>query len=53
METLLEKNCLDNNVAGLNDETLNGDFDKIFINAPVARVTSCGFGPFRGRLFQK
>jgi hypothetical protein len=53
METLLEKNSLDNYVAGLNDEVLNGDFDTIFKNAPVSKVTHCGFGPFRGRFLQK
>lgn len=53
METLLDKSRLDNYISNLNDETLNGDFDVIFRNAPLPKDSFCGIGPLRGRLLQK
>ncbi|KAJ6641301.1 Solute carrier organic anion transporter family member 74D, partial [Pseudolycoriella hygida] len=53
MESLLHKSHLDNYISNLNDETLNGDFDVIFRNAPLQRESICGIGPIRGRFLQK
>lgn len=53
METLLGKSRLDTYILGLNDETLNGDFDAIYKDAPLGRDAYCGFGSLRGRFLQK
>lgn len=53
MESLLDKSHLDNYISNLNDETLNGDFDDIFRNAPLPKDSFCGIGPLRGRFLQK
>lgn len=53
METLIEKSRLDNYISNLNDETLNGDFDVIYRNAPLPKDSYCGFGSYRGKFLQK
>lgn len=51
--SLLEKSRLENYIAGLSDEVLNGEFDKIYENAPIGRDSLCGIGSFRSRLLQR
>lgn len=53
METLLDRSRLDNYISNLNDETLNGDFDVIFRDAPLPKDSFCGIGPLRGRFLHK
>lgn len=50
---LLEKSRLENYIASLSDEVLNGEFDRIYENAPIGRDSVCGIGTFRSRLLQR
>lgn len=50
---LIEKSRLENYIAGLSDDVLNGEFDVIYANAPVSRDSVCGFGSMRSKFLQR
>lgn len=39
-------------IATLSDDELNGDFEEIYKRAPQTEDTMCGMGAFRGRRLQ-
>lgn len=43
---------LEDFVANLSDDELNGDFDEIYQRAPRSKDTMCGFGRYRSRWLQ-
>jgi hypothetical protein len=55
MENLIvrERVSLEEYVAGLSDEALNGDFEEVFKRAPLTKDVICGVGPVRGRFLQR
>lgn len=53
METLLDKSPLDHYISNLSDESLNGEFDAVYKNAPLPKSAYCGIGSIRGKFLQK
>jgi hypothetical protein len=55
MEVLIDRKkvSLDDYIAGLSDEVLNGNFDDIYKQAPLSKDSLCGLGPCYGRFMQR